>query len=142
MGEQEPPAAPAIELAMGAQAATLPTDMEKGGFQKLLSIREFRLIWASQIASQLADKFLVYSLLTVTYQRSRANTQEAVVLLASTFPSVILSPIAGVYADRFDKRRLMMVTNLIRGALILLVPLRGLLPYFRGVTWSLLLLPL
>ncbi|HEV3232196.1 MAG TPA: MFS transporter [Candidatus Dormibacteraeota bacterium] len=112
------------------------------GFRSLLSISEFRLVWFSQIASQLADKFLVYSLLTVTYQRSGANTQEAVVLLAYTFPSVILSPIAGIFADRFDKRRLMTVTNLVRGGLILLVPASSLLPYFSHVTWHLLLITL
>ncbi|HEY8740628.1 MAG TPA: MFS transporter [Candidatus Dormibacteraeota bacterium] len=116
--------------------------VESGGFKELLRNREFQLIWGSQIASQLADKFLVYSLLSVTYERSAANTQEAIVLLAYTFPSVLLSPIAGVYADRFDKRRLMMFTNVIRGALILLVPASSLVPYFRGVTWHLLLVTL
>jgi MFS family permease len=127
---------------MGAQAATVQPEIERGGFKELLSNNEFRLIWASQIASQLADKFLVYSLLTVTYQRSGANTQEAVVLLAYTSPSVLLSPIAGVYADRFDKRHLMMVTNLIRAGLILLVPILSLLSYFQHVTWHLLVITL
>jgi len=62
-------------------------EIEAHGFKELLNNNEFRKIWLSQIASQLADKFLVYSLLTVTYQRSGANTQEAVVLLAYTTPS-------------------------------------------------------
>jgi MFS family permease len=125
-----------------AEVAAISADIEPGGFKQLLRNREFRLIWASQITSQLADKFLVYSLLTVTYQRSGANTQEAVVLLAYTSPSVLLSPIAGVYADRFDKRRLMMVTNLLRGGLILLVPASSLVPYFQHVTWHLLVVTL
>ncbi|HEV3233530.1 MAG TPA: MFS transporter [Candidatus Dormibacteraeota bacterium] len=125
-----------------AVAAAEATGVETRGFRDLLSNHEFRLIWGSQIASQLADKFLVYSLLTVTYDRSGANTQEAIVLLAYTFPSVLLSPIAGIYADRFDKRRLMMVTNLIRGALILLVPGLALVPYFQTVTWHLLIITL
>jgi MFS family permease len=117
-------------------------EIEAHGFKELLRNIEFRKIWLSQIASQLADKFLVYSLLTVTYQRSGANTQEAVVLLAYTTPSVLLSPIAGVYADRFDKRRLMMVTNLLRAGLILLVPASSLVPYFQHVTWHLLVVTL
>ncbi|HXO66863.1 MAG TPA: MFS transporter [Candidatus Dormibacteraeota bacterium] len=125
-----------------AEVAAISADIEPGGFKQLLRNREFRLIWASQITSQLADKFLVYSLLTVTYQRSGANTQEAIVLLAYTTPSVLLSPIAGVYADRFDKRRLMMVTNLLRGGLILLVPASSLVPYFQHVTWHLLVVTL
>src|SRR6202165_842752 len=120
----------------------VPLEIEAPGFKELLNNIEFRKICLSQISSQLADKFLVYSLLTVTYQRSGANTQEAVVLLAYTTPSVLLSPIAGVYADRFDKRRLMMVTNLLRGGLILLVPASSLVPYFQHVTWHLLVVTL
>ena len=124
------------------EASEQVAGVDTGGFKELMSNREFQKIWASQITSQLADKFLVYSLLSVTYERSAANTQEAIVLLAYTFPSVLLSPIAGVYADRFDKRRLMAFTNIIRGALILLVPLSGLIPYFRHVTWHLLVVTL
>ena len=142
MAENEQSKEPGIELPMGAQAATRPAEIHRGGFKELLINSEFRLIWASQITSQLADKFLVYSLLTVTYQRSGANTQEAIVLLAYTPPSVLLSPIAGVYADRFDKRHLMMLTNLMRGGLILMVPILSLIPYFQGVTWHLLVITL
>jgi len=142
MADAEHRKEPGIELPMGAQAATSQAQIERGGFKALLSNSEFRLIWASQITSQLADKFLVYSLLTVTYQRSGANTQEAIVLLAYTSPSVLLSPIAGVYADRFDKRHLMMLTNLMRGGLILMVPILSLIPYFQGVTWHLLVITL
>jgi MFS family permease len=142
MAENEQSKEPGIELPMGAQAATRPAEIHRGGFKELLINSEFRLIWASQITSQLADKFLVYSLLTVTYQRSGANTQEAIVLLAYTSPSVLLSPIAGVYADRFDKRHLMMLTNLIRAGLILMVPILSLILYFQGVTWHLLVITL
>ncbi len=43
------------------------------GFRELMRNGEFRLIWASQVASQLADKFLVYSLLTVSRLRPLAR---------------------------------------------------------------------
>ena len=52
-------------------------EIEAHGFRELLNNVEFRKIWLSQITSQLADKFLVYSLLSATYERSAANTQEA-----------------------------------------------------------------
>jgi len=133
---QHPP--PHSEMAL---PILTPDQLEESrrGFKELMRIHDFRLIWASQVFSQLADKFIVWSLLSSTYQRSAANTQEAVVLLAYTFPSVLLSPIAGVYADRFDRRHLMMVTNAVRGGLVLLVPVSSLLPYFNNVTWHLLL---
>ena len=93
------------------------------GFGTVLGRRDFRLIWFAQVSSQLADKFLMFSLLVLTYTVSRASSQGAILFLAYTFPSVVLSSVAGVYADRHDKKRLMFYTNVIRGGLILLIPL-------------------
>ncbi len=110
------------------------------GFKTVLANRDFRLIWSAQVASQLADKFLMFALLILTYSISRASTHGAALFLAYTFPSVFLSPLAGVYADRHDKKRLMFSTNAIRGGLILLIPLSQLVPYFEHVTWHLFLI--
>src|SRR5437588_4360322 len=107
------------------------------GFKTVLANRDFRLIWSAQVASQLADKFLMFALLILTYSISRASTHGAALFLAYTFPSVFLSPLAGVYADRHDKKRLMFFTNAIRGVLILLIPLSQHVPYFEHVTWHL-----
>src|SRR5437588_5192905 len=105
------------------------------GFRTVLGNRDFRLIWFAQISSQLADKFLMFALLILTYSISRASTHGAALFLAYTFPSIFLSPLAGVYADRHDKKRLMFFTNAIRGGLILLIPLSQVTPYFEHVTW-------
>ena len=110
------------------------------GFRTVLANRDFRLIWFAQIASQLADKFLMFALLILTYSISRASTHSAALFLAYTFPSIFLSPLAGVYADRHDKKRLMFFTNAIRGGLILLIPLSQFVPYFEHVTWHLLVI--
>ena len=107
------------------------------GFRTVLGNRDFRLIWSAQVASQLADKFLMFALLILTYSISRASTHGAALFLAYTFPSVFLSPLAGVYADRHDKKHLMFFTNLVRGGLILLIPLSQHVPYFEHVTWHL-----
>jgi len=96
--------------------------LPRPGFRTILANRDFRLIWSAQVASQLADKFLMFALLILTYSISRASTHGAALFLAYTFPSVFLSPLAGVYADRHDKKRLMFFTNAIRGGLILLIP--------------------
>ncbi len=110
------------------------------GFRTVLANRDFRLIWSAQVASQLADKFLMFALLILTYSISHASTHSAALFLAYTFPSVFLSPLAGVYADRHDKKLLMLVTNAVRGGLILLIPISQLVPYFEHVTWHLFLI--
>jgi MFS family permease len=106
------------------------------GFRTVLANRDFRLIWSAQVASQLADKFLMFALLILTYSISHASTHSAALFLAYTFPSVFLSPLAGVYADRHDKKLLMLSTNALRGLLIVLIPLSQHLPYFEHVTWQ------
>jgi DHA3 family macrolide efflux protein-like MFS transporter len=110
------------------------------GFGAVLGVDDFRRIWFAQIASQLADKFLMFALLILTYSISRGSLQGAALFLAYTFPSVFLSPLAGVYADRHDKKRLMFITNVSRAILILLIPLSQYAPYFQGVTWHLLVI--
>src|SRR5256712_10441297 len=111
--------------------------LPRPGFGTVLANRDFRLIWSAQVASQLADKFLMFALLILTSSISHASTHGAALFLAYTFPSVFLSPFAGVYADRHDKKRLMFFTNAIRGGLILLIPLSQVTPYFEHVTWHL-----
>lgn len=114
--------------------------LPQAGFGTVLGNHDFRLIWSAQVASQLADKFLMFALLILTYSISRASTYSAALFLAYTLPSVLLSPLAGVYADRHDKKVLMLGTNAVRGALILLIPLSQQIPYFQHVAWHLFLI--
>jgi len=122
---------------MGAVRDPRDIILPQPGFRTVLANHDFRLIWSAQVASQLADKFLMFALLILTYSISRASTHGAALFLAYTFPSVFLSPLAGVYADRHDKKKLMLFTNAIRGGLILLIPLSQITPYFEHVTWHL-----
>src|SRR6266516_3138357 len=102
------------------------------GFKTVLANRDFRLIWSAQVASQLADKFLMFALLILTYSISRASTHGAALFLAYTFPSVFLSPLAGVYADRHDKKRLMFSTNAIRVGQIFAPAEAAAIPFIVG----------
>ncbi len=61
---------------------------------------------------------------------SGGNYQKATFAIAGVFivrllPAVLLGPLAGVIADRFDRRRLMIVCDLLRFALYLSIPLVG-----------------
>ena len=91
----------------------------------MLRRRDFRYLWGAQLASQLADKFLMFTLLVFMYTLTHRASLQSVLMIAYTLPSVLLSAPAGVYADRHDKRTLMVGTNVVRGALILLIPPRS-----------------
>ena len=111
-------------------------------FVAVLRLRDFRRLWAAQAASQLADKFLMFALIIVVYDLTGRSTTQSLLMLAYTGPSVLLSAAAGVYADRHDKRVLMLGTNLLRGGMILLIPLCQLLPVVAHQAWPLLIIVL
>jgi MFS family permease len=101
----------------------------RSGFYYLLAQRDFRLIWAAQVAAQLADKFLMFSLIILAYRLSGGSTQVAITLLAYTLPAVAIAPLAGVVADRYDRKAIMVSTNFARAVLIALIPLSSLVPW-------------
>ena len=120
--------------------ATRPEDAE--GFVGVLRRADFRMLWAAQVSSQLADKFLMFTLLVLVYTLTGRSTGSSLLMVAYTLPSVLLSAPAGVYADRHDKRTLLLGTNVLRGGLILLIPLSQHLPYVQNRAWPLIVITL
>ena len=122
--------------------AVPPHPEDREGFIAVLRRRDFRYLWAAQAASQLADKFLMFTLLIFVYAITNRASYASALLVSYTLPSVLLSAPAGVFADRHDKRTLMIATNLARGGLILLVPLAQLVPGLKGQAWPLIIITL
>ena len=64
------------------------------------------------------------ALIALIYQKSPGSTIElAKLILFIIIPVFIIGPIAGVYSDRWDRKRIMIVSDLLRGILVLLIPL-------------------
>jgi len=103
-----------------------------GGFRTVLRNTTFRNIWFAQLAAQLADKFLLFSLIILAYEISGGSTPVAVTLLTYTVPAVLFAPPAGVIADRLDRKQIMLWCNLGRAAAVALIPLAALVPGLRG----------
>lgn len=110
------------------------------GFRFVLRQPAFRLIWFAQLASQVADKFLMFSLLILAYQVAGGSSQVAFTLLSYTIPAVLIAPLAGVFADRHDRKQIMVYANFLRAGLIVLIPLASFLPLLSHDFWHLLLI--
>src|ERR1700682_5302720 len=113
-----------------------------GGFRAVLRHTAFRNIWFAQLAAQLADKFLLFSLIILAYNISGGSTPVAITLLTYTVPAVLFAPIAGVIADRYDRKQIMMWCNFGRAAVVAFIPLAALVPSLRGEFGHLLLITL
>lgn len=98
-----------------------------GGFAALLKNRPFLSLWIGQVLSQVADKvFFVFLIaLLVNYQPPAGfeNSARSALMIAVTLPAILFGSAAGIFVDRFDKKQILAGCNLLRGLLVLLMPL-------------------
>src|SRR4051794_41857514 len=80
--------------------------------------RDFRRLAAALAASQIGDWLYNVALLTVVYERTKSPTWVALTTAARVAPIVVLGALGGVVADRFDRRRVMIVSDALRIAMM------------------------
>jgi MFS family permease len=108
--------------------------------------RNYGLLWTGQAISNVGDlvfdtTLILWIATRLTVGRSWAPLAVSGVLLAVLVPTVLAGPWAGVFVDRWDKRRTMLWMDGLRAALIvLLLPLTGVVPFFGthpSIEWQL-----
>jgi MFS family permease len=103
------------------------TPTEASGFKALLKNRSFLLLWIGQIFSQIADKVLavmsIALLDTYNIPDRYAASSSSYIFLATTIPAILFGAAAGIFVDRYPKKKIMVISDLIRGGLILLLPI-------------------
>jgi MFS family permease len=91
----------------------------------LLRRRNFGLLWFGGLISIAGDWVLYAALPYFVYQRTGSTIATAGMIAAELTPGVVLGTVAGVFVDRWDRRRVLVVSNLLQAAsvaLLLLVP--------------------
>ena len=87
------------------------------------SNREFARLWAAQVVSLLGDWFntIVVSAMIVVYTEGTGYQGIAIsgFLIARMIPPLLLRPLAGVLADRFDRKLLLILSDVLRTAAVL-----------------------
>ena len=81
----------------------------------------FTIIWAGQLVSTLGSGLTSFALGVWIYQTTGSDTSFSVNLLIWVLPNILLSPLAGVIGDRWDRRRVMMLSDTGAGLSSLLV---------------------
>jgi predicted MFS family arabinose efflux permease len=85
--------------------------------------RSFRRLAAALAASQIGDWMYNVALLAVVYERTGSASWIALTTAARVVPIVLLGPLGGVVADRFDRRRVMILSDAVRMALMVALAL-------------------
>ena len=94
--------------------------MKSFGYATLLrNNRNFRCLWIGQIISELGDWFNNIAVLALAMHLTGSGLVVSAVLLSRTVPAVLFGPAAGVLADRFKRRTLLLAADYIRAVLAL-----------------------
>lgn len=86
---------------------------------QVLRIKSFSLIIIAEFCSQLAFNMQHFLLIFIIFGVTHSNTAVSGLILSFLIPSVLLSVIAGVYVDRWNKKKVLVLAHIIRGMLLL-----------------------
>src|SRR5436190_21410829 len=92
----------------------LPTYEPVGYVDLLRGNRNFRNLWLGQVVSQMGDWFDTIALYTIILTLTGSARNVGLLLVARFVPSFIFGPLSGVVADRFSRRAIMILSDLLR----------------------------
>jgi MFS family permease len=108
------PARPGIEI--GERVRRHP-------YVRLALNGSFSALWTGQLISLFGDRVHQIALTFLVAGVTGSPLAVAFVFIAATLPNLLLSPIAGTYVDRWNQRDVMIVSDLLRAAAVLVIPI-------------------
>ncbi|HEX8184505.1 MAG TPA: MFS transporter, partial [Blastocatellia bacterium] len=90
-----------------------------GYIELLRNNRNFRGLWIGRVISQTGDWFNSVALFTLLLSLTGSGEAIGYILILKLLPTFFVGPLAGVVADRFNRKTIMIVTDVLRGVLVL-----------------------
>ncbi|MGA2889563.1 MAG: MFS transporter [Terracidiphilus sp.] len=81
--------------------------------------RNYRYMWTGQIVSEIGDNFNNIAVFALAMALTHSGMVVAGVLLSRAIPAITMGSLAGVVLDRFDRKRIMIASDLIRAVVAL-----------------------
>lgn len=102
-----------------AVSKSVGPEKPSGYLELLRSNRNFRQLWLGQVVSQLGDWFDTIALYALLLRLTGSGRAVGLLLVARFLPSFIVGPLSGVVADRFSRRTIMIVSDILRAIVVL-----------------------
>lgn len=118
----------------GFKPEQIAAPVQNESIRQVLGNAPFLRLWVAQAISQTANNMVNFALLlrvrgvVDANDLAQANTAISLVILAFSLPAVLFGPLAGVVADRWNRRTIMAVVNVLRALVvvaILFIPTTG-----------------
>lgn len=96
---------------------------KRQGYRDLLTNRNFLFLWLGQMFSQLADRVIfVVFVAVIANSFGTSTSMQSWLYVAFTIPAILLTAVAGVFIDRWNKKYTLIITNILRAIIIALLP--------------------
>ena len=85
------------------------------GFAQLLRRnRNYRYMWMGQVVSEVGDHFNNIAVFSLAIQATGSGLVVSGVMISRAIPAILAGPVAGVLLDRMDRKRIMIISDLVR----------------------------
>lgn len=91
------------------------------GAAVVLRNRPFLLLWLSQLSTQVGSNMVLYGLTVIVLESTNLSSAVSALFLTFLVPAVLLSAVAGVYVDQVDRRLVLILTNVLRAAVMVAI---------------------
>lgn len=89
--------------------------------KKLLINRDYGLLFLGRLVSQIGDGISYFAVTWLILDLTGSGTALSTLLLVSSLPGIVLAPFTGVLADMWDRKKIVVITDIIRGIILLVV---------------------
>jgi CRP-like cAMP-binding protein/predicted MFS family arabinose efflux permease len=101
---------------------TPPSPKDKPTPLSVFRNRNFTWLWSGQLVSTIGDSLMSLAASIFIFRETGSALSVGLMLVATSAPSLLVGLVAGVYVDRMDRKRIMIVANLLQGVLVVLIP--------------------
>jgi len=85
-------------------------------YRLLKNNRNYRYTWLGQVVSEVGDHFNNIAVFSLALSQTRSGIVVSGIMLARALSAVLAGPVAGVLLDRWDRKRIMIISDLARAA--------------------------
>lgn len=107
---------------MGESYTKMLKNLRETGLIQLLCNRNFRLVWFANLTSAVGNILHEVAIVWLVSKQTESAFAVGAVVISSSLPFLIFGLVGGAIADRFNKRKIMIISDLLRALLVLLVP--------------------
>jgi MFS family permease len=84
-----------------------------------LSEKPFLYLWTGEVLTQIPTHLFNFFLILLVFKITNSNTAVSGVVLSFTIPAIIFGSVAGVFVDRWDKKKVLIISNVLRAVLMI-----------------------